>query len=111
MYKIPVKTRTNVEINNSVEGETIEQEITRLINEGAPIENDKMPIYTKPSEGVVYGTDIRGDKWDKAIDINEKMNADIDRLRALKQLHKKVKGTEEDEEKTDGKPSEEQPKE
>jgi hypothetical protein len=94
MYKVPTKTRTSINLNTSVEGETIEQQITRLLNDGAPVENDKIPIYTKPSEGVVYGTDIRGDKWEKSIEISEKINADIDRIRKLKVV-KKDENTEE----------------
>lgn len=88
MYKVPLKTRTSLERNTSVEGETIEQQITRLINDGAPIESEKIPIFTKPSEGVVYGTNIRDDKWEKAIEISDKINTDIDRLRKLKVVKK-----------------------
>ena len=62
-YKFATTSRTSIDINNSVEGESIEQQIVRMLNKGAPIEDEKIPIYTKPSEGVVYGTDIRGDKW------------------------------------------------
>lgn len=92
MYKKILKQPTSIDINTSVEGETIEQQITRLINNGGEIENAKIPIYTKPSDGVIYGTDIRADKWDKAIETNERINAGIDRIRELKKLHNEQKG-------------------
>lgn len=73
-----------MDINESVEGETIENQISRLINDGGTIDSEKIPIYTKPSENVLYGTDIRGDKWDKAIEVNEKINENIDKIRKMK---------------------------
>ncbi len=95
MYKTPARTSTSLNVNQSVEGNTIEEQITELLNNGAPIESEKIPIYTKPSDGVKYGTDIRGDKWEKGIETSEKINADIDRIRAMKVVKK-------DEENNDG---------
>lgn len=88
MYKIPKRTRTSIDAYDAVEGEPIEVMISRLINDGIKIDNEKIPIYTKPSEGVVYGTDIRGDKWEKAIEVSEKINKDIDRIREMKIVKK-----------------------
>ena len=48
-------------------------------------------IYTKPSEGVVYGTDIRGDRQEKAIEVTEKVAQDVMRRRELKSLAEKQK--------------------
>lgn len=95
MYKKITRTTTSLRINQSTEGKTIEQEIERLINDGVPVENEKQPIFTKPSEGVPYGTDVRDDKWDKAIEVNEKINTSIDNIRKMKL----VKNEEETEEK------------
>ena len=69
MYKIPKKTITSIERNESIEGETLEMQIQRMINNGEVLGEEKEMIYTKPSEGVVYGTDIRGDKQEKAIEL------------------------------------------
>ena len=69
MYKIPRKTITSIERNESIEGETLEMQIQRMINNGEVLGEEKEMIYTKPSEGVVYGTDIRGDKQG---DVNQK---------------------------------------
>lgn len=104
MYKISKRTPTSLRINNSTEGETIEQEIERLINDGTPVEHEKQPIFTKPSEGVPYGTDIRGDKWDKAIEVNEKINTNIENIRKMK-LVKKEEISDETQEKGEEKES------
>ena len=91
MYKIPRRTSTSIERNESIEGETIEQQIQRMINNGEVLGEEKEMIYTKPSEGVIYGTDIRGDKQEKAIEMTEKVAADVMRRRELKSLAEKQK--------------------
>ena len=77
MYKIPRRTSTSIERNESIEGETIEQQNQRMINNGEILGEEKEMIYTKPSEGVIYGTNIRGDKQEKAIEMTEKVAADV----------------------------------
>ena len=77
MYKIPRRTSTSIERNESIEGEPIEMQIQRMINNGEVLGEEKEMIYTKPSEGVIYGTDIRGDKQEKAIEMTEKVAADV----------------------------------
>lgn len=89
MYKVPTRTITSIEKNDSVEGETIEQQIQRMITNGEVLGEEKEMIYTKPSEGVLYGTDIRGDRQEKAIEITEKVAADVMRRRELKALREK----------------------
>ena len=91
MYKIPKRTATSIERNESIEGEPIEQQIQRMINNGEVLGEEKEMIYTKPSEGVLYGTDIRGDKQEKAIEMTEKVAADVMRRRELKSLKEKQK--------------------
>ena len=98
MYKIPKRTATSIERNESIEGEPIEQQIQRMINNGEVLGEEKEMIYTKPSEGVLYGTDIRGDRQEKAIEMTEKVAADVMRRRELKSLAEKQK-TEEKKEK------------
>ena len=91
MYKIPKRTATSIERNESIEGEPIEQQIQRMINNGEVLGEEKEMIYTKPSEGVLYGTDIRGDRQEKAIEMTEKVAADVMRRRELKSLAEKQK--------------------
>ena len=105
MYKIPRKTITSIERNESIEGETLEMQIQRMINNGEVLGEEKEMIYTKPSEGVVYGTDIRGDKQEKAIEMTEKVAQDVMRRRELKKMQenkkKKNENTDEKDVKTD----------
>lgn len=65
MYKIPEYKRTSINRNESVEGETIEQDISRMLNNqeeiGDPTNNE--PIYTERKEGVKEAYNIRHDKW------------------------------------------------
>ena len=89
MYKIPKRTATSIERNESIEGEPIEMQIQRMINNGEVVGEEKEMIYTKPSEGVMYGTDIRGDRQEKAIEMTEKVAADVTRRRELKLLGEK----------------------
>ena len=91
MYKIPKRTSTSIERNESIEGETIEQQIQRMINNGEVLGEEKEMIYTKPSDGIVYGTNIRGDRQEKAIEMTEKVAADVMRRRELKSLEEKQK--------------------
>ena len=91
MYKIPKRTATSIERNESIEGETIEQQIQRMITNGEVLGEEKELIYTKPSEGVIYGTDIRGDRQEKAIEMTEKVAQDVMRRRELKALREKEK--------------------
>ena len=89
MYKIPTRTITSIERNESIEGETLEMQIQRMINNGEVLGEEKEMIYTKPSEGVVYGTDIRGDKQEKAIEMTEKVAQDVMRERLRRKLIKR----------------------
>lgn len=84
MYKVPIKTNTRLKKNTSTEGETIEETITRMINNGDANFIEKEIIYTPPEKGVLYGTDIRGDKFDKAIENTEKVTNDVRKKRAKK---------------------------
>ena len=46
MYKIPRKTITSIERNESIEGETLEMQIQRMINNGEVLGEEKEMIYT-----------------------------------------------------------------
>ena len=91
MYKIPKRTQTSIDRNTSIEGETIEQQIQRMINNGEVLGEEKEMIYTKPSDGIVYGTNIRGDRQEKAIEMTEKVAANVMRRRELKSRYRMMK--------------------
>ena len=69
MYnKRVVYSTTDLNINQSTEGETIENRIERVLNNQEPI-TDKAPfIETEIQEGVIPMYDIRTDPFDMALD-------------------------------------------
>lgn len=69
MYnKRVVYGKTDLEVNQSTEGETIENRIERVLNNEEPI-TDKAPyIETEIQEGVIPMYDIRTDPFDMALD-------------------------------------------
>lgn len=91
IYRIPKRTKTKFRINESVEGETIEQELNRLINnnEGGLSTEQKPMIYLSPEQGVHYATDIRTDRWDKAIEQTERVTNHVDYVRDEKYKKRK----------------------
>lgn len=66
MYKIPKPVRTTIETNQSVEGETIEIKIERLLSNKDEKAETKELIYTKKEDGVQAAYNIRHDHWDDA---------------------------------------------
>lgn len=59
---------TSIECNESLEGETIEQKVERIMSNGEAIEDVAPLIYTERADGVQPQYDIRTDRWDVAID-------------------------------------------
>lgn len=66
MYKIPLKIRTTIAVNDSIEGETIETKIARLLSNKDSTTDGKELIYTRAQDGIVSAFNIRHDHWDDA---------------------------------------------
>lgn len=66
MYKTPQHNTTQLKINKSVEGETIEMKIDRVVNNKEPIKDGAPLIYTPRKDGVKPATNIRTDRWEIA---------------------------------------------
>lgn len=63
MIKAEVKNRRTFTINETVEGETIETKVERIVSNREPI-TDGAPLYfTERKDGVRPEFDIRTDKW------------------------------------------------
>lgn len=62
--------KTSIALNNTREGETIEQYVRRLQHNGEAIEANTSinRVYTERSEGVKPETNIRTDAWNQAIE-------------------------------------------
>lgn len=77
MYKIPKRQKSQIKINNSVEGETIEKKVDRITENKEPIKDSVAMIYTERKDGVMAGYDIRTDRFEVAIDAMDKASKSI----------------------------------
>jgi hypothetical protein len=75
MIKYRIDTFTGFQVNNSVEGETIEDKIERVLNNNEPIADGAPIIYTDRRDGVLPAYDIRTDRFEIAIDAMNKVSA------------------------------------
>jgi len=73
MYKIPTFTGTSIRVNQSVQGETIEQKIERIVNNKEPIKDGAPLLYTDRKEGIKASTNIRTDRFEIAVDATDKI--------------------------------------
>lgn len=71
MYKKAIPTKTSLNVNDHIEGETIEQKIERVVNNKEPITDGAPIVYTERKDGVIPAYDPRTDKWDVAIDATD----------------------------------------
>ena len=58
------------------EAETIEEKISRIVNNNEPITDGAPIIYTERKDGVLPEYDIRTDRWDIAINAMDKIHTD-----------------------------------
>lgn len=88
MKKKPNKRKSQLEINNSTIGDTIEIQMERLMeNDGIDSSENKELKYTRSEEGVIAITDIRSDKFDMAIE--ETMKVEESEKKYLESKRKK----------------------
>lgn len=73
MYKKPNFRKTNLVINNSLEGETLEQKIERVTTNKEPIKDGAPLVYTDKNDGVLAGYNIRTDRFEIAVDAMDKI--------------------------------------
>lgn len=66
-------SNTSIRVNDSVEGETIEQKMERVVNNGDAITDGAPIIYTDRKDGVLPDYDIRTDRFEVAIDAMDKV--------------------------------------
>ena len=67
MYKIPKFSKTSIEVNKSVIGETIETKVERLVNNKENISGGSPLIFTERKDGVMPEYNIRTDRFELAI--------------------------------------------
>lgn len=73
MIEHRITSKTSFKINNSVEGETIEAKMRRVVNNGEPITDGAPIIYQPRKEGVRPEFNIRTDRFEIALDATDKI--------------------------------------
>lgn len=74
MYKTQLPAITNIKVNTSYEGESIEKKIRRILNNKEPIKDGAPLIYTERKEGVKPEFNVRTDRFEIAIDAMDKVS-------------------------------------
>ena len=72
MYRVPKADKTGFKINQSKEGEMIEEKVNRIVNNKEPIKDGAPLIYTERKEGINPAYDVRTDRWDIAAEAMDK---------------------------------------
>ena len=75
MYKKRAQQKTSIVLNNSLEGETIEHKIDRIVNNKEPITDGAPLVFTERKDGVLPAYNIRTDRFEVAIDAMDKVSA------------------------------------
>ena len=73
MYKINNYSNTGFNVNQSVQGETIEQKLDRVTTNNEAIKDGAPLIYTDSKEGVLAGYNIRTDRFEIAVEAMDKI--------------------------------------
>lgn len=68
--------RTSIVQNDQREGETIEQKVDRIVNNGDPITDGAPLIFTEREEGVLPGFNPRTDRFEEALGAMDKITGD-----------------------------------
>jgi len=73
MYKASNYSHTGFKVNQSTQGQTLEEKIDRITTNNEPIKDGAPLIFTEKSEGVKAGYNIRTDRFEIAVDAMDKM--------------------------------------
>lgn len=68
MYKQNKMKRSSLRVNETTEGESLEEKIQRIVNNKEAITDGAPIIYTERKDGVKAAYDIRTDRWEVAVD-------------------------------------------
>jgi len=73
MYKKTKANRTKLQVNNSYEGESLEEKLHRITNNKEPIKDGAPIIYTERKDGVQPAYNVRTDRFEIAVDAMSKV--------------------------------------
>lgn len=100
MYKTNKPAKTDLKVNTSYIGETIEKKIRRIVNNKEPITDGAPLIYTDRKDGVKAEYDIRTDRFEIAV---EKMDyVSKSHIAKREERHKPIEETKDDKKKDGG---------
>lgn len=74
VYKRKAFNRTGLNVNNSLEGESIEKKIERALENNEPIKDGAPLIYTERKDGVMAGYNIKTDRFEIALEASDKLS-------------------------------------
>lgn len=97
-YNQRVRRASMLEVNNSVQGESIEQKIERITQNKEPITDGAPLIYSERKHGVLPAYNIKTDRFEIALDAMDRVHKDKIAQRESRAEMKVVKT----EEKVDG---------
>lgn len=66
--------KTQLKVNNSYEGETIEEKVRRIVNNKEPITDGAPLIYNDRKDGALPEYDITTDRWEVAVEAMDKVH-------------------------------------
>lgn len=98
MYKVKEPNKSKIEINESYNGETIEQKVRRIINNKEPITDGAPLIYTERKDGIQPEYDVRTDRFELAVEAMDKVSKTHT---ARREERNKPKETKKDDKKAD----------
>ena len=76
MYKYNTNKPTKIRVNNSIEGETIEMKVRRIVDNKEPI-TDGAPLIYGPKGEIMAGHDIRTDRFEIAVEATDAISKAI----------------------------------
>lgn len=86
-----INKKGSIRVNNSYEGERIEEKVERFVNGGEAISDTAEMIYTERKDGVLPEYNIRTDRFDVAIDAMDYV-AKSERAKTIEMFPKEEKG-------------------
>nr|WAE43722.1 MAG: hypothetical protein [Microviridae sp.] len=92
IYNRQMPMPSELEANESTEGETIEQKIMRILNNNEPITDGAPQIFTERKNGVQPEFNIRTDRFDIAVEAMEHIHksAVAKRMEGIKAREPKI---------------------
>ncbi len=88
MYRKVKYIRSRIGSVDKLEGETIEQKIMRIMDNGEAIKDGAPEIFTERKQGVLAAYNIRTDRWEIACEAMDVVNASRQAKREEKGVEK-----------------------